>query len=92
MSNLETITLQLPVDLVRELATAEQSLAADLLQRGLRDLRLEQALSRYREGNISFGAAAVLAGLSQSDFAMQAYAHGFEPPFSDETLAEELAL
>ncbi len=36
--------------LAAELATANQQLIADLLQRGLRDLRIEQVLERSKRG------------------------------------------
>lgn len=62
-----------------------------MLERGLRDLRIERALDRYARGGMSFGAAARQAGVSQSDLARFAYARGMEPPFSAETVAEELA-
>ncbi len=39
----------------------------------------------------TFGAAAQQAGISQPVLARHAYARGMEPPFSDETLAEELS-
>ena len=90
MDKLEKVTLELPPDLARQLAAAGQNAMADVLQRGLRDLHAEQALERYRQGNVSFGAAAEMAGLSQSELAIYARAHGIEPFFSDETLAEEL--
>ena len=42
-------------------------------------------------GGISFGAAAHQAGVSQSELSRHAYARGMEPPFSTETLMEELS-
>jgi predicted HTH domain antitoxin len=54
-------------------------------------LKIERALDRYARGGISFGAAAHLAGVSQSDLARHAYTHGMEPPFSAEAVAEELS-
>lgn len=79
MVELETVTLQLPAQLARELNAAGQSIMADLLQRGLRDLHIEQALEQYRRENISFGAAAAQAGLTQSKMAAHAYARGLKP-------------
>jgi hypothetical protein len=40
---------------------------------------------------MSFGAAAQLAGVSQSELARQAYVRGMEPPFSEKMLTEELS-
>jgi predicted HTH domain antitoxin len=86
----ESITLAVPDSLARELDSVGEGLLVDLLERGLREFKIDQALDRYARGGISFGAAARQAGVSQSEFARQAYARGMEPPFSAETLAEEL--
>jgi hypothetical protein len=86
----ETLTLTLPAPLARELGSATQDFLADLLARGLREVKVERALDRYAHGGMSFGAAAQEAGVSQGDLARWAYARGMEPPFSAQTLAEEL--
>jgi predicted HTH domain antitoxin len=88
--SVETITLQLPESLARELSAANQALLLNILERGLRELKIDQALEQYRQGGLSFGAAAQQAGVSQSELARQAYARGMEPSFSPESLAEEL--
>jgi len=86
----ESVTLAVPDSLARELDAVGEGLLIDLLERGLREFKIEQALDRYARGGISFGAAARQAGVSRSEFARHAYARGMEPPFSAETLAEEL--
>jgi predicted HTH domain antitoxin len=86
----ERLTLTLPDSLARELDAVGEGLVIDLLERGLRAFKIEQALDRYARGGISFGAAAHQAGVSRSELARHAYARGMEPPFSAETLAEEL--
>ncbi|OIO92790.1 MAG: hypothetical protein AUK03_09310 [Anaerolineae bacterium CG2_30_64_16] len=85
-----TVTVNLPTVLVRELDSVTQDFLTDLLKRGLRDLRVERALERYAAGGVSFGAAAQQAGVTQTELSRLAYARGMEPPFSAETLAEEL--
>jgi hypothetical protein len=64
--------------------------AVELHQRGLRDVKIERALRLNTEGCISCTAAARLAGIHQSDFVRHAYARGMQPPFSEQTFAEEL--
>lgn len=88
MSQLETVTLQLPRAVAEALNTAEKQFAAEIIQRGLRDLRIEQALKQYAEGGLSFGATAELAGVSQAELAQHAFARGMEPPF-EENLVQE---
>lgn len=86
----EALTLTIPDSLARELDAAGEGLLVDLLERGLRQFKIEQALDRYARGGISFGAAARQAGVSRSELARFARAQGMEPLFSAETLAEEL--
>jgi hypothetical protein len=85
------MTLAIPDSLARELASASQEFYVAVLERGLADLKIEQALKRYAQGGMSFAAAARQAGVSSSELARHAYAQGMEPPFNAETLAEELA-
>ena len=87
----ESLTLAVPDSLARELESIGEDLLVDLLERGLREFKIEQALDRYASGGISFGAATHQAGMSRSELARHAHARGMEPPFSAETLAEELA-
>ena len=86
----QPLTLTISDLLARELDSVGEGLLIDLLERGLREFKVEQALDRYARGGISFGAAAHQAGVSQSELARRAYSRGMEPPFSAEMLAEEL--
>jgi predicted HTH domain antitoxin len=85
-----SLTLTLPIALAREFESLNQDFLIELLERGLREMKIDRALNLYRRGGISFGAAAERAGISQSELARHAYARGLEPPFSPETLSEEL--
>ena len=87
----EALTFEVPASLAQELESASQEFLILVLERGLHQLKIEHALDRYARGGISFGAAAYQAGVSQSELARYAYARGMEPPFSTETLAEELS-
>ncbi len=89
--SVETITLNLPTSLAQELSNFNQEFLLDILERGLRQFKIERALERYSQGGISFGAAAQQAGISQSEMARYAYARGIEPSFSNQTLQEELS-
>jgi hypothetical protein len=87
----ESLTLNIPPSLAQELKSASEEFLIHALERGLQVLRVERALEEYARGGISFGAAAYQAGISQSELARHAYARGMEPPFSADTLAEELS-
>jgi predicted HTH domain antitoxin len=87
----KSLTLSnIPEDLAKEFEGASQELLMELLQRGLRERKIDRALELYRQGGMSFGAAAERAGVSQSDLARSAYARGMKPSFSSQTLLEEL--
>ncbi len=90
MAEMKKMVVEIPPSLAAELATANQQLIADLLERGLRDLRIEQALDRYKRDGMSFAAAAEQAGVSQTELAHAAYARNMEPPFDEAMVAEEL--
>ncbi len=86
----QALTLTIPVSLAQELEAASQEFLTAVLERGLREFKIERSLEQYVRGGISFGAAAHQADVSQSELARHAYARGMEPPFSAKTLAEEL--
>jgi predicted HTH domain antitoxin len=85
------VTLDVPDSLAQELDAASQEFLIRVIERGLKVLKIERALERYGQGDMSFGAAAQQAGISQSELAREAYARGIEPTFSTDTLAEELS-
>ncbi len=87
----EALTLTVPASLAQELEQASQEFIVEILERGLQQIKIEHALDQYARGGISFGAAAHQAGVSQSDLSRYAYVCGMEPPFSSETLVEELS-
>jgi len=87
----ETLTLQIPTLLAEELSTASKTFLVNILERGLKEFKMERALEQYNRGGMSFGAAAQKAKVSQSDLASYAYSKGIEPPFSLTTLDEELS-
>lgn len=78
-----SLTLSVPSALARELESLNRDFLVEILRRGLRQWRVEKALERYAAGEMSFGAAASQAGLSQPELARQAYARGIEPLFSN---------
>lgn len=85
------LTLTVPASLAQELDSASQEFLIEILERGLRELKIERALGRYARGGISFSASADQAGVSVDELARYAYAQGIEPSFSSDTLAEELS-
>ncbi len=87
----KAVTVTVPPSLAEYFEAASSEFVAEILERGLRQWRIERALERYAARDVSFGAAAEQAGVSQGEFSRHAYARGMVPPFSTETLAEELS-
>ena len=88
---MKTITLRLPDTLVKELPKEESSLS-EIVKLGLKQLKIEKAIERYKRGSVSLARTAELAGISIREMVPLAYAHGLEPKY-DETLVEsELSL
>ena len=91
MASTAKVVFEVPTPLADELAAATQGFLTSLLQRGLREERVERVLEQYQLGEMSFAAAAEKVGISQSELALQAYVRGIEPRYDPEMVAEELA-
>ncbi len=81
--SVSTLNLELPLELVAPLG-------ADDAERR-RILRLELALALYRDGKLSPGHAAELAGVGRWEFADIAKARAVPTPFTREMIEEEFA-
>jgi predicted HTH domain antitoxin len=84
------ITVEVSEDLLREISLQDQSLLRHIFELGLTQLKVDVALRRYREGGISLGYAARLAGIPKREMILQARARGLMPRFSEQTVREEL--
>ena len=83
---MKTITIRLPDYLIEELPEAESSIH-EILKLGLKQLKIEKAIARYKKGGVSLAKVAELAGISVREMIPIAYAHGLEPKY-DESLAK----
>jgi predicted HTH domain antitoxin len=86
---MKTITLRLPDTLVKELPEEESSLS-EILKLGLKQMKIEKALERYKRGGMSLARVAELAGISIREMVPLAYAHGLEPRYDEALLESEL--
>ncbi len=78
---MRTITVRVPDNLVGELPEDESSIS-EILKLGLKQLKIEKAIQRYKKGGISIAKAAELAGISIREMISVAYAHGLEPKYN----------
>lgn len=83
---MRTITIRLPDYLIKELPEEESSIY-EILKLGLKQLKIEKAIARYKKGGVSLAKVAESAGISIREMIPIAYAHGLEPKY-DESLDE----
>ncbi len=83
---MRTITIRLPDYLIKELLE-EESPIYEILKLGLKQLKIEKAIARYKKGGVSLAKVAESAGISIREMIPVAYAHGLEPKY-DESLDE----
>ncbi len=83
---MKTITIRLPDYLIEELPK-EESTIYEILKLGLKQLKIEKAIARYKKGGVSLAKVAESAGIAIREMIPIAYAHGLEPKY-DESLDE----
>jgi len=84
------ISVEVSEDLLKDIPVKDEAMIRQIFELGLTQLKIEVALRRYREGGMSLGYAARLAGVSKREMILQARARGITPRFSEQTLKEEL--
>ena len=85
------ITLRVSSALAQELP-ADPDTRQHVLELGLRQWRVAEALEQYRQGHGSLAYAAQQVGISLREMISLAYAHGLTPPLDPEKLANPLTL
>jgi len=84
------ITVEVSEDLLKDIPLKDETVIRHIFELGLTQLKVEAALRRYREGGMSLGYAARLAGIPKREMILQARARGLMPRFSEQTVREEL--
>ena len=84
------ILVEIPEDLAEEFKEHEAHLR-EVLILGLQQLKIQETLLLYRQGVVSLGRAAALAGLPIREMIRQAVAWGIKPQWSETMVEEELA-
>jgi predicted HTH domain antitoxin len=87
---MQRVTIEITDDLAQRLSPYQDRLG-ELIQLGLVQLKVHEALLLYRRGVVSFARAAELAGLSRPEMIRQARAFGVQPRWSEQMVQEELA-
>ena len=72
----------MPEHLAEELPE-EESFIYEILKLGLKQLKIERAIERYKKGGVSLAKVAELASISIREMIPIAYAHGIEPKYDE---------
>lgn len=89
---MKTLKLEVPDTLAEEIKTTDSKYICQLIDLGMRHLKMENALLLLKNGGVSIGYAAKIACVSEDEMSAFAYAKGLVPTFSKETLKEELGM
>ena len=87
---MEKLFVEVPDELGLKLTPYRDKLS-ELIQLGWQQLKIQEALTLYKRGIISFERAAELAELSIQEMIRQARSFGIQPQWSEEMVQEELA-
>ncbi|MEW6665587.1 MAG: UPF0175 family protein [Thermodesulfobacteriota bacterium] len=86
---MKQIVIELPDDVASEVGS-DQGRVKELVLLGLLQVKIQEALTLYTRGLVSFARAAEIAGVSRAEMIRHAGAHGIKPRSSEEMVAEEL--
>jgi hypothetical protein len=86
----DTVTLEIPGRWIEGLDLDQEAVVQEIIRLGLYQLRVRRALEMYQAGAGSLGYVAEKVGLSKRDLIREARTRGLEPPFDEQTVAEEL--
>jgi hypothetical protein len=90
MSRMTTLSLAVPEEVARQMPEDPID-RQQVLELGIREWHLQQALDAYRRGEGSLAYAASRAGLSLREIIPLAYAHGLEPRVADDLVGSPLS-
>lgn len=84
-----TITIRLPDKIAKKLPR-ESTALKQVLELGLTQLKIKDAIEQYRQGGISLSRAAEIAEISLREMIPLAYAYGLEPKVDERLLSTTL--
>jgi predicted HTH domain antitoxin len=90
--NMPKVTIDFDEVLLKDVQLKDEKMIRHIFALGLTQLKIDQALQLYKQGGMSIGYAAELAGIPKQEMFRQARVRGIEPSFTEETLREDLGL
>lgn len=86
------VTIDFDKELLKDFHIKDKNVIRHIFELGITQLKIDQVLRLYRQGGMSIGYAAQLAGIPKQEMFRQARVRGIEASFSEQTLREELGL
>lgn len=84
------IRLEISEDLLKDLDIGDSSQLREIIQMGIKQMKIERALHLFEEGKISMGKAAESAGISLREMMLQASARGIKSTYDRQMMEEEM--
>ncbi|KYK31456.1 MAG: hypothetical protein AYK19_03675 [Theionarchaea archaeon DG-70-1] len=84
-----TVKLEISEDLLKDLDIKASNLK-EILEMGIKQMKIEKALQSFKERKISLAKAAELADIPLSEMMLQASARGIKPIYDQEMIDEEI--
>lgn len=84
------ITVKVSDEILNAIPTLNEGAVQGLIELGVKQMRIEQALAIFKEGRISIWRASRIAGLPLREMITHASARGFKPLYDEDMVAEEL--
>lgn len=87
---MQVLKLEIPDTLAKDIKPMDSRYICQLIDLGMKQIKMENALVLLKKGSVSIGYAAKIADVTMDEMSTFAYAKGLIPTFSQETLKEEL--
>lgn len=83
-------TLEISEDLLKDFDIKDSSQLKEIIEMGIKQMKIEKALHLFKEEKISIAKAAEVAGISLREMMLQASARGIKPMYDQQMVEEEM--
>ena len=86
------VTIDINEELFSDFDFKDENAIRSIFEIGLTQLKIDRVLRLYKQGGMSIGYAAQMAGIPKQEMFRQARIRGIDPSFSEQTVKEEIGL
>ena len=84
------VNLEISEDLLKGFDIKDSSQLKEIIEMGIKQMKIEKALHLFKEGKISIARAAEVAGISLREMMLQVAARGIKPMYDQQMVKEEM--